>query len=78
MTYSLTPIKYCSIKIESHGFKKFGGIFLGLRIEYPHSIYDMEAFSKRHTYKTMGISLGLILFSIKISFNYDVKKTLPI
>lgn len=63
------------ISINSHGFKRAGGLLLGIKIDYPASIYDTEAFANNHTYKTVRVTFGLIFISVTLHVNYNYKKT---
>ena len=63
------------ISINNHGFKRSGGLLLGIKIDYPVSIYDMEAFANNHTYTSVRITIGLILISVTLHVNYNYKKT---
>lgn len=57
--------KYLTLSTNWH-CKKRGGLFLGLHIEFPKTIFDTI-----YIYQTLSLTLGLLLFSIKLNINYN-------
>jgi len=68
--------KYLAIYPKWH-CKKAGGLLLGIRLHFPTSIYDSEAFASRHTYTSSLLTFGLIVCSINLDIKYNYIKTLP-
>lgn len=69
--------KYLSIHPQWH-FRNAGGLFLGLRIDFPVQIYNGEAFAAKYAYKLFRLTLGMVVCGINIDIKYDYVKTLPI
>ena len=67
-------LKYLSVYPEWH-CRKAGGLFLGIQLHFPASIYDTEAFVNNHIYTATKLKLGFCLFSIVIMVKYNYKKT---
>ena len=70
-------MKYLSIYPEWN-CRKAGGLFFGIRVCFPTSIYDGEAFASKHTYTLLRLTFGLIVCSLKIDIKYNYIKMLPI
>jgi hypothetical protein len=70
-------MKYLSIYPEWH-CRKAGGLFFGIRLDFPTEIYDDQAFASKHTYTRLRLTFGLIVCSIKIDIKYNYIKMLPI
>jgi len=68
--------KYLDIYPKWH-CKKAGGLLLGIRLHFPVSIYDSEAFASKHTYTCLRLTLGLLVISINLDIKYNYIKTLP-
>ena len=67
--------KYLSIYPQWH-CRNGGGLFLGIRLQFPKIIYDIEAIDK-HTYACLRLTLGLLVFSINVEVKYNYIKMLP-
>lgn len=70
-------MKYLSIYPEWH-CRKAGGLFLGIRVNFPVAIYDSESYASKHTYTLLRLTFGLIVCSLKIDIKYNYIKMLPI
>ena len=57
--------------------KKAGGLLLGIRLNFPTSIYDTKAFGSNQTYTSLYLTFELIVFSINVDIKYNYIKTLP-
>jgi hypothetical protein len=68
--------KYISLYPQWH-CKNGGGLFVGIRFQFPKIIYDIEAFASKHTYSCLRLTLGLIVCSIKVDIKYNYIKMLP-
>lgn len=69
-------MKYLSIYPEWN-CRKAGGLFLGIRVDFPVAIYDSESDdASRHTYTLLRFTIGLIVCSIKVDIKYYYRKTL--
>lgn len=62
--------KYLSIHPQWH-FRNAGGLFLGLRIDFPVQIYDGEVLRQYTLTKLFRLTLGMIVCSINIDIKYD-------
>jgi hypothetical protein len=69
--------KYIDIYPKWH-CRRAGGLFLGIRVDFPTSIYDGEAFANNHIYRCVKITLGFIAFSVTINIKYNYVRTFPI
>ena len=67
--------KYLSIYPQWH-CRNGGGLFLGIRLQFPKIIYDIEAFASKHTYTCLRLTLGLLVFSINVDIKYNRIKML--
>ncbi len=67
--------KYLSIYPQWH-YRNGGGLFLGIKLQFPKIIYDIEAIDK-HTYACLRLTLGLLVFSINVDVKYNYSKMLP-
>ena len=65
--------KYLSIYPEWH-CRTFGGLFLGIRIMFPHTIWRNDALGIDDTYQTITLQLGLIFFTLRFDFKYGYKE----
>ena len=63
-------MKYLSIYSEWH-CRKAGGLFFGIRVDFPVAIYDSESY-----YTLLRFTIGLIVCSIKVDIKYYYRKTL--
>ena len=63
-------MKYLSIYPEWN-CRKAGGLFLGIRVDFPVAIYDSESY-----YTLLRFTIGLIVCSIKVDIKYYYRKTL--
>jgi hypothetical protein len=61
-------MKYFSINKEWHGNKKAGGLFFGIKINYPISI---RSFDPHYTYRCIDIKIGLIVVTLNVEIKYD-------
>lgn len=68
--------KYLSIYTTWH-CRKAGGLFVGMRFQFPARIYDSEAFADKHTYTCLRLTLGLLVFSINVELKYNYAKDIP-
>ena len=68
-------MKYLSIYPEWH-CRKAGGLFFGIRVDFPVAIYDSESYASKHTYTLLRFTIGLIVYSIKVDIKYYYRKTL--
>ena len=68
--------KYLSIYPQWH-CRNGGGLFLGIRLQFPVTNYDSEAFASNHTYSCLRLTLGLLVFSINVEVKYNYIKMLP-
>jgi hypothetical protein len=68
--------KYLSIYPTWH-CRKAGGLFVGIRCQFPARIYDSESFAAKHTYTCLRLTFGLIVCSINLDIKYNYIKTLP-
>ena len=68
--------KYLSVYPQWH-CKNGGGLFVGIRFQFPVSIYDSEAFASKHTYTCLRLTLGLLVISINVEVKYNYIKMLP-
>jgi hypothetical protein len=68
--------KHLDIYPEWH-CRKDGGLFFGIRFQFPVTNYDSEAFASNHTYTCLRLTLGLIVFSIKVDIKYNYIKMFP-
>ena len=64
--------KYLSIYPEWH-CRTFGGLFLGIRIMFPHTIWRNDALGIDDTYEVITLQLGLIFFTLRFDFKYNYK-----
>ena len=64
--------KYLSIYPEWH-CRTFGGLFLGIRIMFPHTIWRNDALGIDDTYQAITLQLGLIFFTLRFDFKYNYK-----
>jgi len=62
--------KYLSIYPQWH-CRNGGGLFLGIRLQFPVTNYDSEAFASNHTYSCLRLTLGLLVFSINVDVKYN-------
>ena len=67
-------MKYLSIYPEWH-CRTFGGLFLGIRIMFPHTIWRNDALGIDDTYEVITLQLGLIFFTLRFDFKYGYKET---
>lgn len=67
--------KYLSVYPEWH-CRKAGGLFFGIRVDFPVAIYDSESDASRHTYTCLRLTFGLIVCSVKVDIKYYYRKTL--
>jgi len=67
--------KYLSIYPQWH-CRNRGGLFLGIRLQFPNIIYDIEAVD-RHTSTCLRLTLGLLVFSINVEIKYNYAKDIP-
>jgi len=67
--------KYLSIYPQWH-CRNGGGLFLGIKLQFPKIIYDIEAIDK-HTYACLRLTLGLLMFSINVDVKYNRIKMFP-
>ena len=59
------------LKFRANYHAKFhGGLFLGLRFNFPITILDTDSES---TYKLSSLNFGLILFTLSIDFTWGKK-----
>ena len=65
--------KYLSIYPEWH-CRTFGGLFLGIRIMFPHTIWRNDALGIDDTYEVITLQLGLIFFTLRFDFKYGYKE----
>lgn len=59
-----------------HGFRKAGGLFLGLRINYPISIHDgpqKGEVTTNTTFTSMTIHIGILVVTLSFTLNWNVK-----
>jgi hypothetical protein len=68
--------KYLSIYPQWH-CRNGGGLFVGIRFQFPVTNYDSEAFASKHTYSCLRLTLGLLVFSINVELKYNYIKMLP-
>jgi hypothetical protein len=68
--------KYLSIYPQWH-CRNGGGLFVGIRFQFPVTNYDSEAFASKHTYSCLRLTLGLLVFSINVDVKYNYIKMLP-
>ena len=68
--------KYLDIYPKWH-CKKAGGLFFGIRLDFPTGIYDTKAFASNHTYTSLRLTFGLIVCSINVDIKYNYIKTFP-
>jgi len=68
--------KYLSIYPQWH-YRNGGGLFVGIRFQFPVTNYDSEAFASKHTYSCLRLTLGLLVFSINVDVKYNYIKMLP-
>jgi hypothetical protein len=68
--------KYLSIYPQWH-CRNGGGLFVGIRFQFPVTNYDSEAFASKHTYSCLRLTLGLLVFSINVEVKYNYIKMLP-
>jgi len=54
-----------------------GGLFVGIRFQFPVSIYDSEAFASKHSYTCLRLTLGLLVFTINVDVKYNYIKMIP-
>ncbi len=66
-------MKYLSIYPEWH-CRTFGGLFLGIRIMFPHTIWRNDALGIDDTYEVITLQLGLICFTLRFDFKYGYKE----
>ena len=66
-------MKYLSIYPEWH-CRTFGGLFLGIRIMFPHTIRRNDALGIDDTYEVITLQLGLIFFTLRFDFKYGYKE----
>jgi len=66
-------MKYLSIYPEWH-CRTFGGLFLGIRIMFPHTIWRNDALGIDDTYEVITLQLGLIFFTLRFDFKYGYKE----
>ena len=50
-----------------HGTQLGGGLFMGIKLEYPVSIYDEQI---NETYKLSTLHFGFLIFTLKISVTH--------
>ena len=66
-------MKYLSIYPEWH-CRTFGGLFLGLRLHFPHTIWRNDLLGVDDTYEAITLQLGLIFFTLRFDFKYGYKE----
>jgi hypothetical protein len=64
--------KYISVYPQWH-CRNGGGLFVGIRFQFPVTNYDSEAFASNHTYSCLRLTLGLLVFSINVELKYNYK-----
>ncbi len=65
---SIYPQWYC---------RNGGGLFVGIRFQFPVTNYDSEAYASNHTYSCLRLTLGLLVFSINVEVKYNYAKDIP-
>lgn len=67
-------MKHIGFNLQWHA-RKGGGLFLGVRLDFPCYIFDME---RNSHYTLIKLKIGLLLFTLNIDIMHSHKKALPI
>lgn len=55
------------VTLQRHGFRRAGGVMLGIRVHYPISVH---ADNLSHKWTALHVDLGLVLWTISLNVDY--------